>query len=173
MITILADTSALVSLEIKRLVTLASKIIQFSISIRVNEELKEIAKFDDAHGSSARDVLSLVESGIITVKSVDVRKEHTENIDMGEAEILTLAESGEYDYIITDDVKALPYMKSVVRVKVLTSVFVIRLLFDLNLLSRKDALDSIKEISASRDWYGGVLETISYKYFDDYRSKNQ
>ncbi len=171
MITILADTSALVSLEIKHLITLASKLIQFSISIRVCEELKDISKFDDVHGISARDVLGLVGSGIITVKSVEVKKEHTENIDMGEAEILTLAESGEYDYIITDDVKAIPYMKSTARVKVLTSVFVIRLLYDLNLLSRKDAPDSIKEISVSRDWYGGVLETISYKYFDDTSDK--
>lgn len=47
----------------------------------------------------------------------------------------TLAESGKYDYIITDDVKALPYIKSVAMMKVLT--------------------------------YGGVLETVSYRYFDD------
>lgn len=91
---------------------------------------------------------------------------NTESIDMGEAEILTLAESGNYDYIITDDVKAMPYMKSSARVKILTSVFVIRLLYDLNILSREAALDSIKEISVLRDWFGGVLETISYKYFD-------
>lgn len=167
MITILADTSALVSLEIKHLVSQASKVIQFSTSDGVCEELKEIAEFDDVHGISARDVLKLVESGIIAVSNAHPRKEHTENIDLGEAEILTLAEPGGYDYIITDDVKALPYMKSKAKVKVLTSAFVIRLLYDLNLLSRDDAMGSIKEISASRDWYGGVLETISYKYFED------
>ena len=171
MIKILADTSALVSLEIKHLVTLASEFVQFSISTGVYEELKEIATFEDAHGISAKDVLELVNKGIVEVKSVNVRKEHTENIDMGEAETLTLAESGKYDYIITDDVKAMPYMKSSARVKILTSVFVIRLLYDLNILSRKDALDSITKISASRDWFGGVLETISYKYFDDEASK--
>lgn len=76
MIKILADTSALVSLEIKHLVTLASKFIQFSISTGVCEELKEIAKFEDAHGISAKDVLELVNKGIIEVKSVNVRKEH-------------------------------------------------------------------------------------------------
>lgn len=78
-----------------------------------------------------------------------------------------MKESGEYDYIVTDDVKALPYMKSCSRVKVLTSAFVIRLLYDLKKLSRHEAFESIKEISSSRDWYGGVLETISYKYFND------
>ena len=95
------------------------------------------------------------------------REEHTQNIDRGEAEVLTLSESGDYDYIITDDVKALPYIKSVAKVKVLTSAFVIRLLYDINALSRQEALNSIKEISASRDWYGGILETISYRYFED------
>ncbi len=77
-----------------------------------------------------------------------------------------MAESGEYDYIITDDVRAILYMKSRAKTKVLTSVFVIRLLYDLNILSYTEAMNSIKEISASRDWYGGVLETIAYKYFD-------
>jgi predicted nucleic acid-binding protein len=166
-IAILADTSALVSLEIKHLVALASEVVHFSISTGIGEELKEIAKFEDVHGRSAKDVLELIDKGIIEVKSVNARKEHTKNIDMGEAEILTLGESGKYDYIITDDVQAMPYMKSVARVKILTSVFVIRLLYDLKLLSRHEALDSIKEISTSRDWYGGILETIAYKYFDD------
>lgn len=166
MIRILADTSALVSLEIKRHVAHASKVIRFNVSIGVYEELKEIAEFDDVHGRSARDVLALIESGIISIKPVQARKEHAENIDRGEAEILTLAESEEYDYIITDDVKALAYIKSKAKVKVLTSVFVIRLLYDLRILTRQDALDSIKEIAAYRDWYGGVLETIAYKYFD-------
>ncbi len=166
MIRILADTSALVSLEIKHHVAQASKFVQFSVSTGVYEELKEIAEFDDVHGISARDVLGLVESGTIRVKSIQVRKEHAENIDIGEAEILTLAESDEYDYIITDDVKALPYIKSKAKVKVLTSVFVIRLLYDLKILTRQEALTSIKEIATHRDWYGGVLETIAYQYFD-------
>jgi len=166
-ISILADTSALVSLEIRNLVNLSSKFIQFSISTGVFEELREIAKFDDIHGKSSRDVLTLVESGIILVKPVNLNPKHAENIDLGEAEILTIAEPGNYDYIITDDVKAMPYMKSMAKVKVLTSAFVIRLLYDKGILSRQEALSSIKVISQSRDWYGGVLETISNRYFND------
>ena len=167
MIEILADTSALVSLEIKHLINLASKHIHFYISEGIREELLDIAEFDDVHGRSARDVLKLVQSRIITVQSMPAREEHTQNIDRGEAEVLTMSESGDYDYIITDDVKALPYIKSVAKVKVLTSAFVIRLLYDINALSRQEALNSIKEISASRDWYGGILETISIRYFED------
>ncbi|MDP2767609.1 MAG: hypothetical protein Q8O41_09210, partial [Candidatus Methanoperedens sp.] len=124
-------------MAIKRHVAQASKFIRFSVSMWVYEELKQIAEFDDVHGRSARDVLGLVESGIISVKSVQAGQEHAENIDMGEAETLTLAESDEYDYIITDDVKALPYIKSKAKVKVLTSVFVIRLLYDLNILTHQ------------------------------------
>lgn len=167
MIKILADTSALVSLEIKHLVALSSKVIQFYISDVVRLELKEIAEFDDVHGRSAKDVLSLVDSGIIAVRYASARKEYLDNIDIGEAEILTLAESGEYDYMVTDDVRALPYIKSITKVKIMTSAFVIRILYNIKLLSRDEALNSIREISASRDWYGGVLEIISYKYFDD------
>jgi len=86
-IAILADTSALVSLEIKHLVNLASKYIQLSISKGVCEELRDITQFDDAHGRSARDVLKLVESGIIAVKSIPAREvhAHAQNIDIGEA----------------------------------------------------------------------------------------
>jgi hypothetical protein len=58
-------------------------------------------------------------------------------------------------------------MRSVAEVKVLTSAFVIRLLYDTGSLSREDALNSVEEIAISRDWYGGVLEIIAYKYFND------
>ena len=58
-------------------------------------------------------------------------------------------------------------MGSVAEVKVLTSAFVIRLLYDTGSLSREDALNSVEEIAISRDWYGGVLEIIAYKYFND------
>lgn len=110
MIEILADTSALVSLEIKHLINLASKHIHFSISEGIREELQDIAEFDDVHGRSARDVLKLVQSRIIMVQSMPAREEHTQNIDRGEAEVLTMSESGDYDYIITDDVKALGHV---------------------------------------------------------------
>ena len=167
MIKILADTSALVSLEIKQLVDLASKYIQFSISDGVLKELQDISQFNDVHAISAKDVLKLVEKDIITVRPIMARDEHIQNVDLGEAEILTLSESGEYDYMITDDVKALPYIKSVANIKVFTSIFIIRLLYDINILSKEEALNSIKEISASRDWYGGMLETISNQFFQD------
>ncbi len=56
---------------------------------------------------------------------------------------------------------------SVVEVEVLTSAFIIRLLYDVGSLSREDALNSVKEIAISRDWYGGVLDIIAYNYFND------
>ena len=167
MITILADTSALISLEIKGLVSQASKLVRFIISTAVYDELRGIAKFEDVHGRSAKDLLRLIEDGCIAVKSVSLLPEHLNNIDIGEAEILSLAGTCKCDYVITDDARALPYMKSVAEVKVLTSVFVIRLLYDAGVLSREDALNSIKEIAASRDWYGGVLEVIACEYFDE------
>jgi len=170
-ITILADTSALISLEIKGLVSQASKLVRFIISTAVYDELSGIAKFEDVHGRSAKDLLRLIEDGCIAVKSVSPLPEHLNNIDIGEAEILSLAGTCKCDYVITDDVRALPYMKSVAEVRVLTSVFVIRLLYDTGVLSRKDALNSIKEIAASRDWYGGVLEVIACEYFDEKSDK--
>jgi len=166
-IIVLADTSALISLEVKGLVGLASKLIQFIITTAVYDELDDISRFEDVHGRSAKDLLRLIERCVVVVKPVSLMPEHLKNIDIGEAEILSLAASCERDYIITDDVKALPYMKSVSEVKVLTSAFVIRLLYDAGILSREDALNSIKEIAASRDWYGGVLEIVACKYFDD------
>lgn len=83
MIEILADTSALVSLEIKHLINLASKHIHFYISEGIREELLDIAEFDDVHGRSARDVLKLVQSRIITVQSMPAREEHTHKILTG------------------------------------------------------------------------------------------
>ncbi|MEA3280989.1 MAG: hypothetical protein U9Q68_00230 [Euryarchaeota archaeon] len=162
----------MISLEIKGFVSQASKLVRFIISTAVYDELSGIAKFKDVHGRSAKDLLRLIEDGCIAVKSVSLLPEHLNNIDIGEAEILSLAGTCKCDYVITDDVRALPYMKSVAEVKVLTSVFVIRLLHGAGVLSREDALNSIKEIAASRDWYGGVLEVIAYEYFDEKLDNN-
>jgi len=46
-ITLLADTSALISLEIKGLVSRASKLVRFIISSAVYDELSGIAKFEE------------------------------------------------------------------------------------------------------------------------------
>ena len=63
MITILADTSALISLEIKGPVSQASKPVQFIISTAVYDELIGIARFEDVHGRSAKDLLRLIVDG--------------------------------------------------------------------------------------------------------------
>ena len=61
MITILADTSALISLKLKGLVSQASKLIRFIISKAVYDELGGIAKFEDVYGRPAKDLLRLIE----------------------------------------------------------------------------------------------------------------
>ena len=62
MITILADTSALIPLEIKGLVSQASKLIRFIIPKAICDELGGIAKFEDVRGRSAKDLLRLIEN---------------------------------------------------------------------------------------------------------------
>ena len=62
MITILADTSALISLEINGLVSQASKLTRSIISKTVYDELGGIAKFEDVHGRSTKDLLRLIEN---------------------------------------------------------------------------------------------------------------
>ena len=66
MITILADTSALISLEIKGLVSQASKLIRFIISKAVYDELSGIAKFEDVHNMIKKILLmAIVLTGLV------------------------------------------------------------------------------------------------------------
>ncbi|MFQ6072888.1 MAG: hypothetical protein ACE5KT_09355 [Methanosarcinales archaeon] len=134
MIVVIADTSALVSLEIKHVIKKASRFIRFVIPDAVHTELKDIAVFNDVHGVSARSVLKLIGDSKISIKLVEVKNEYLKNIDLGEAEVLSLADVLDWDYIITDDVKALPYM----------TAFVIRLLYNTGTLSRRIFSSSCK-----------------------------
>ena len=72
MIIVLADTSALISLEVKGLVGLASKLIQFIITTAVYDELGDISRFEDVHGRSAKDLLRLIERCVVVVKPVSL-----------------------------------------------------------------------------------------------------
>jgi len=53
------DTSALISLEVANLMSKASEFFCAFIPKKVEEELKEVAKYEDIHGNAANRILKM------------------------------------------------------------------------------------------------------------------
>ena len=53
------DTSALISLEVANLMNKASESFHVFIPKKVEEELKEVAKYGDVHGKAANRILKI------------------------------------------------------------------------------------------------------------------
>jgi predicted nucleic acid-binding protein len=82
------DTSALISLEVANLMSMTLETFRVFASNKVEEELKEVAKYEDVHGKAANRILRLER---IEIREVGEISRHLTYVDEGEAEALELA----------------------------------------------------------------------------------
>src|SRR3989304_2465121 len=110
---IAADTSSLLSLEFMGILDDALSIAEIYITGTVEEELREIAGYDDEKSSMADRILQLVQDGKIRclqVKPESFMKYLSGKVDAGEASCLALCIMEKIPLLITDDADAAYYL---------------------------------------------------------------
>jgi len=147
------DTSALISLEVANLMNKTSETFQVFIPKKVEEELKEVAKYEDVHGKAASRI-SKIER--IEVKEVGEISRHLIYVDEGEAEALELAKSIEADYLICDDYESFWYLSENFE-KTVFSVFVVRYLCEQEIINMEEGWNFIKVIRERRTWGDNII----------------
>lgn len=161
---IVADTSALVSLEVVKLLFSVLKYFELIIPAAVKSELEEMATYSDVHGAAAKRILSFVDGGDITVKDVDGYEKHVYNADLGEAQSLELANKICADYLISDDVECFWDLENNFK-KTVFSIFVVRLLCDLNELGYDEGWEVINKMSERRTWAKNIIYQTAKKFW--------
>lgn len=151
---IVADTSALIS--IASIDLLDTFLAEFDVHTTetVVDELKETSEYDDRHGNAADTVRSHSDS--IRVHGTDADVE-TARIDAGEGSTATLANDIDADFLITDDLRALPELQQYVDAKVALSPIVLKALVKRNVLTHDQSLQKLDELAAERDWLGAPI----------------
>jgi predicted nucleic acid-binding protein len=151
---IVADASALISLATIDL--LDAYLVEYDVHTTetVVEELEATADYDDTHGRGAQSVLERVDQ--IEVHSADANLE-TSRIDPGEASTVTLSNDLDADFLITDDLRALPELQALVDAQVAISPIVLKALVKRDVLEREAAMEHLERLAAERDWLGAPI----------------
>jgi predicted nucleic acid-binding protein len=160
---IVADTSSLISLaSIDLLGTLLTEFDVHTTEL-VIEELEETSGYDDRHGNAAQIVLNNRDQ--ITIH--DIQGEFTSSrIDEGEGSCALLTKENDADFLITDDLRALPELQTVVDGKVAISPIVLKALIQRDVLTVERARKKLDELSENRDWLGAPIYRRAQDLFD-------
>lgn len=152
---IVADTSALISLATAAVVEQVVAEFDVHTTSAVIEELEETAGYDDPHGKAAQQVLD--QRTLVTVHDTDREQFQSSRIDSGEASCVTLERECEPQFLLTDDLRALPELQQVTTARVALSPIVLRALVKRDVLESQDARDRLERIAETRDWLGAPI----------------
>ena len=171
--TVVADTSALISITLSGQILLATTCIAFLVPPMVKQELQEIATFGDAEGKAAKLVLALAAKGKIRVtplkNSARASSLVDKNADLGQADTLVLAEEKEVATILMDDVRATYALNSQAKTRNIAFKISAAAIIELartGKLDKKAALQAMKKMIQAREWEKGVLEHLITKHME-------
>ncbi len=167
---VVADTSSLISLEFMGILDDAFSVTDVYIPSIVEEELNEIASFNDEKSNIAKRILKFVRDGKIKsihVKNGSFSRYISRNVDAGEASCLALCILKKIPFLITDDADAAYSLGRIAMAKGIKIRICVAILMELmksNIVSKPEAKDKIEELIKKRSWEGGVLEVLVKRY---------
>jgi len=161
---VVADTSVLVSLATVDLTDALMTEFDVHTTEAVVSELEETAAYDDAHGVAARGVLD--ELARIDVHDVGDERPESSRIDAGEGSAVVLVRESGAGFLVTDDLRALPELQSLVDAEVAISPVVLRALVDRGILDEDEATARLDRLADRRDWLGAPIYRRARRLFE-------
>lgn len=165
-ISLVADASALVSLASVSLLSLVLSEFIVVVSDVVVRELKEMSTYADTYGNAANEVLRNIDR-IKVKKASNYQRFKTSRIDAGEASCMEIIESGEQDYLLTDDFRALGEIEKQIGEKVVLSPIILKVLVIRGIIDKSEALAKLNEMAEKRDWLGRPIYRYAKRYFEE------
>ncbi|WP_136716302.1 hypothetical protein [Halorientalis salina] len=160
---IVADTSTLISLASIDLLDTFLTEFDTHTTETVVEELAETAEYDDRHGKAAEAVLRNLDR--IPIHRVEGRFESS-RVDRGEASCALLTRELNAEFLLTDDLRALPELQSLVDAKVAISPIILKALVKREVLKRETAQEKLDQLAENRDWLGAPIYRRAQKLFE-------
>ena len=161
---ILADTSALVTLASAEVIETVADEFDLHTTQVVVSELRDTAEHEDVHGEAAQRVLE--QSDEIDVHETGDSGFESSRIDEGEASCIVLTRRIEADFLITDDLRALPEVRELVEAKVAISPIVLKALVKRRVLQPEQAGEKLSTMAERRDWLGAPIYRRAKALFD-------
>lgn len=162
---IVADTSALISLTTAECLDLFLDEFDVQTTATVIDELEETAAYDDSHGEAATAILA--QQDRLTVRTVENDIPETSRIDRGEGSCVHLADQRSADFLVTDDLRALPELQQFTDARVAISPIVLKALVKRGVLDREEAIQRLEQVAETRDWLGAPIYRRAKQLFDE------
>lgn len=162
---IVADTSALISLTTAECLDLFLTEFDVHTTATVIEELEDTAAYDDPHGDAATNVLDQQEQ--LTVHTVENDVPETSQIDRGEGSCVVLSDQSSADFLVTDDLRALPELQQLTDAQVAISPIVLKALVNRGVLEHEEAIQRLEQVAETRDWLGAPIYRRAKQLFDE------
>ncbi|WP_338742432.1 hypothetical protein [Haloplanus salilacus] len=162
---IVADTSALISLTAADTLDLLLEEFDVHTTETVVEELEDLARYQDYTAEYADIVLSQKER--ITVHSVDTPEYQSSRVDEGEGSCIQLTRNQDKDFLITDDLRALPELQTLTETRIAISPIVLKALVNRGVLDKQEALERLEKTAEERDWLEAPIYRRARGLFDE------
>jgi predicted nucleic acid-binding protein len=149
------DTSAFLSLASVRVLETVLEEYEPHTTEIVLEELQQTAEYEDLHTKAAQRVIEL--SSRFQVDAVETEDFKSSRIDKGEYSCVVLADRLETEFILTDDFRALPELKSLVDCQVAISPIMLKALAVRDRITEKEAKEKLDKLAENRNWIGSPI----------------
>ena len=154
---IVADTSALITLASIDVFDLVLEEFDIHTSVTAVEEPEDTAEYDDSYGKAVDGVLQHRDR--FTAHDASQTEFQSSRIDRGEGSCADLARDLDADFLITDDLRALPELQTLSGTQVAISPIVLRALVKRDVLDEEEAVAKLEAAAENRDW----LESPIYR----------
>lgn len=162
---IVADTSALISLTSADCLDLLLEEFDVQTTALVFEELEQTASYADRHGEAATMILE--QEARLPHRTVGSDVPETSRIDRGEGSCIVLANEQSADFLVTDDLRALPELQQLTEARVAISPIVLKALVNRGVLERETAIQRLDEVAETRDWLEAPIYRRAMQLFED------
>jgi len=163
---LVVDTSAFVSLALGDVLGLVTAEYEVVTTKTVRDELRETAGYDDRHGDAAGRALDLTDDIDVLAVADESDRVVTSRIDEGEASCVVAARETDAKFLITDDYRALPELRTAVDPRVALSPILLRALVKRDALSESEARTAFETISEERDWLEAPIHRYARELFE-------
>ena len=149
------DTCSLIALQYSGYLSTIAETVDVVITKRIHSRLEEIGIFTDNDAATAREILKLLH--ILTIVKVPPRS-------TGEEELIEVALQKKCDFIVSDDIRAMPKLK-MTNTPTLFSTHLLYYLFRAGMISKEVGLIALEKMRNNRSWKENLIYITGIQLF--------
>jgi len=149
------DTCALITLQYSGFLSTITATTDIVITKRIRSELEEIGTFSDNDAATSREILKMLHN--ITIIEVP-------NRPTGEEELIEVALQDKCDFIVSDDIRAMPKLKQT-NTPTLFSTHLLYYMFREKMISKEAGLVALEKMRNNRSWKENLIYLTGIQLF--------